>query len=97
MYRRVMVCVLCLAFVGLAWHAEDTEARLLRRITVLAKENAGLEARVTREALHAYCRVECGSCMPLSLMMESMARSFSPRALEVLAMSQEEYEKASGG
>jgi hypothetical protein len=86
-----VICLLCLTLVSVAWTAGTREKALLGRITVLAKENAGLEARVTRDALHAYCRVECGSCMPLSLVMESMTRSYTPRALEVLAMSDEEY------
>jgi hypothetical protein len=74
MRDKFIICVLCMCFVSLAWYAEDREEALLERIRVLAMENKGLEARVTKSALRAYCRVECGSCMPLSVVIAAMTR-----------------------
>jgi hypothetical protein len=62
---------LCLTALASSRHATREKA-LLERIAVLARENKGLEAQVTREALHAYCRVECGSCIPIDSVVEAL-------------------------
>jgi len=93
--------IFCILFMFTVWTLEDRESELaLARgeIAVLALENAGLEARVTREALHAYCRVECGSCISMSAAMTALSMPPSSRAMEIMAISDEEYElEVSGG
>ena len=76
MRDKIAILFLCLAVVFVAWHAENREAKLLDRINVLAKENAGLEARVTRKALHAYCQAECGSCFPREAIMSALTGAY---------------------
>ena len=80
---RLSLCVLALASISilsaLERNASRANEKLLARIEVLAKENKGLEARITRKALRRYCQIECGSCIPTSVIINALTR---PNPLE---------------
>ncbi len=56
-------------------HARTDLTVAKAKITALEMKNAGLEARITKEALRAYCRVECGSCIPLESVYAALTHS----------------------
>ena len=90
----ILIALFCFAVITLTWKLEDAERELgLARgeISVLALENAGLEAQITREALRAYCQVECGSCT-LPELLSKWNTPLTDRGRMIASMSNAEYE-----
>ncbi len=80
----ITVCVLLLMF---AWtltsalisrdslkHARQEIRMLEQQVYTLTLENRGLEASITKEALRAYCKVECGSCITTAEIVAALTR-----------------------